>query len=99
MSTAPSQGFRRRSACGVLTRSGRRGRVLGTSGTRTRTSVTMEIKPLEQFEIHRIIPLEIGGIDISYTNSALLMPLVVLAVTTLSVLGMRGASLVRGRVQ
>src|SRR5215217_6548349 len=99
MSTAPWPGFRRRSACGVLTRSGRRGRRLGTSGTRTRTSVTMDIKPLEQFEIHRIIPLEIGGVDISYTNSALLMTIVVVAVTALIVLSTRGAALVPGRGQ
>jgi F-type H+-transporting ATPase subunit a len=59
----------------------------------------MDIKPLEQFEIHRIIPLEIGGVDISYTNSALLMTIVVLAVTALVVLSTRGAALVPGRVQ
>jgi len=59
----------------------------------------MEIKPLEQFEIHRIIRLEIGSVDISYTNSALLMTIVVLAVTALVVLSTRGASLVPGRVQ
>lgn len=59
----------------------------------------MDIHPLKQFEIRRIIPLEIAGIDISYTNSALLMTLVVLAITALIVLGMRRAALVPGRVQ
>jgi F-type H+-transporting ATPase subunit a len=59
----------------------------------------MDIHPLEQFEIHRIIPLEIAGVDISYTNSALLMTIVVIAITALIVLGMRGAALVPGRVQ
>lgn len=59
----------------------------------------MDIHPLKQFEIRRIIPLEIAGIDISYTNSALLMTLVVIAITALIVLGMRRAALVPGRVQ
>jgi F-type H+-transporting ATPase subunit a len=59
----------------------------------------MDIHPLEQFEIHRIIPLEIAGVDISYTNSALLMTIVVIAITALIVLGMRSAALVPGRVQ
>lgn len=36
--------------------------------------------PLEQFEIKKIIPIEIGGIDISFTNSALFMVLAVFAV-------------------
>ena len=59
----------------------------------------MDIHPLEQFEIHRIIPLEIAGVDISYTNSALLMTIVVIAITALIILGMRSAALVPGRVQ
>ena len=59
----------------------------------------MDIHPLEQFEIHRIIPLEIAGVDISYTNSALMMTIVVIAITALIVLGMRSAALVPGRVQ
>ncbi len=29
--------------------------------------------PMEQFEIHRLIPINVGGVDISYTNSALFM--------------------------
>jgi F-type H+-transporting ATPase subunit a len=59
----------------------------------------MELHPLEQFEIHRLVPLQIAGVDVSYTNSALLMTIVVFAVTALIVLGMRNASLVPGRVQ
>jgi F-type H+-transporting ATPase subunit a len=61
--------------------------------------VAIELHPLHQFEIRRIIPLHIGGIDISYTNSALLMTIVVAAITALTVLGTRKASLVPGRVQ
>jgi F-type H+-transporting ATPase subunit a len=59
----------------------------------------MELHPLEQFEIHRLVPLQIAGVDVSYTNSALLMTIVVITVTALIVLGMRNASLVPGRVQ
>ena len=59
----------------------------------------MELHPLEQFEIHPLVPLHVGGVDLSYTNSALLMTIVVAAVTALIVLGTRKAALVPGRVQ
>ena len=45
----------------------------------------MELHPLHQFEIHRLVPLEIAGVDLSYTNSALLMTIVVAAVTALTI--------------
>ncbi|HXP29888.1 MAG TPA: F0F1 ATP synthase subunit A [Stellaceae bacterium] len=59
----------------------------------------MELHPLQQFTIDRIIPLHIGGIDASYTNSALLMTIAVVLVTALLVLGTRGAALVPSRWQ
>src|SRR3954469_25587939 len=59
----------------------------------------MELHPLEQFEIHPLVPLHIGKLDLSYTNSALLMTIVVLAVTALIVLATRHPSLVPGRIQ
>jgi len=59
----------------------------------------MEIKPLHQFEIHPLIPIHIGGVDVSYTNSALLMTIVVVLVTALLVLGTRQRALVPGRWQ
>ena len=37
--------------------------------------------PMEQFTIKPIIPLEIGGYDISFTNSSLMMVLSVLVAT------------------
>jgi F-type H+-transporting ATPase subunit a len=37
--------------------------------------------PMEQFEIHPMVPLEIGGIDISFTNSSLWMCVVVLSIS------------------
>ncbi|HWZ66319.1 MAG TPA: F0F1 ATP synthase subunit A [Stellaceae bacterium] len=55
--------------------------------------------PLEQFQIERIIPIHIGRLDVSYTNSALLMTIVVVLVTALLVLGTRKRALVPGRWQ
>ncbi|HEX3537557.1 MAG TPA: F0F1 ATP synthase subunit A [Stellaceae bacterium] len=59
----------------------------------------MELNPLEQFKIERIVPLHIGKLDVSYTNSALLMTIVVVLITALVLLGTRRASLVPGRLQ
>ena len=42
--------------------------------------------PLEQFEIKTLIPLKIGGIDVSFTNSALFMIIAVVASTLLFLL-------------
>ena len=55
--------------------------------------------PLEQFQIHRIVPIKIGGLDISFTNSALCMVIATLLVTLLMVYGMRRQALVPGRLQ
>ncbi len=66
---------------------------------RPRTNGAIEIKPLEQFTIERIVPIHVGGVDISYTNSALLMTLAVILVSALVVLGTRRAALVPGRWQ
>jgi len=61
--------------------------------------VAIEIKPLEQFTIERLIPLHIGGLDVSYTNSALVMTIAVVLVTALVLLATRRAALVPGRWQ
>lgn len=55
--------------------------------------------PLEQFAIERIFPLEIGGIDASFTNASLFMAIVVVVITALVVLGMSKSALVPGRLQ
>jgi len=57
------------------------------------------LNPLEQFEIKRLIPLHIGQVDISFTNSALFMIVAVLLATALLVIGTRRAQLVPGRLQ
>jgi F-type H+-transporting ATPase subunit a len=61
--------------------------------------VALEIRPLEQFKIERLIPIHIGGVDVSYTNSALLMTIAVVLITALMVLGTRKRALVPGRWQ
>ena len=55
--------------------------------------------PLAQFEIKRLVPMEIGGIDISFTNSALFMVIAVLGITLLMTVSMRGRAMVPGRLQ
>lgn len=55
--------------------------------------------PLQQFEIAPIIPIEVGGLDLSYTNSALWMTLAVVVTTVLLTVGMRGRAMVPGRLQ
>ncbi len=61
--------------------------------------MALEIQPLEQFKIERLIPIHIGGLDVSYTNSALLMTVAVALITALLVLGTRQRALVPGRWQ
>lgn len=56
-------------------------------------------KPLEQFEIRPVVPIELGSIDISFTNSSLFMALAVIASSAFLVLGTRHASMVPGRWQ
>jgi F-type H+-transporting ATPase subunit a len=55
--------------------------------------------PLQQFEIKPIAPIEVGGVDISFTNSSLFMVIVITAVTLFLVLGMRKRAMVPGRWQ
>jgi F-type H+-transporting ATPase subunit a len=55
--------------------------------------------PLAQFEIKRLVPMEIGGIDVSFTNSALFMVIIVLGITLLMTVSMRGRAMVPGRLQ
>ena len=61
--------------------------------------MAIELQPLEQFEIERIVPLHIGKLDVSYTNSALMMTIVVVLITALIMLSTRKAALVPGRWQ
>lgn len=55
--------------------------------------------PLAQFMIQKIIPLKVGGVDVSFTNSSLAMVAAVLVVSFLLVFSMRRGALVPGRWQ
>jgi F-type H+-transporting ATPase subunit a len=56
--------------------------------------------PLEQFVIKPIVPLpEVGGLDLSFTNSSLWMAIAVVASYSLVMLGTRHADLIPGRLQ
>lgn len=61
--------------------------------------MTIELHPLEQFTIWRIVRIHIGTLDLSYTNAALMMTIAVVLVTALAMLATRRAALVPGRWQ
>jgi F-type H+-transporting ATPase subunit a len=61
--------------------------------------LALELHPLEQFKIEPLIPIHIGGLDVSYTNSALFMTIAVLLITALLVLGTRRGALIPSRWQ
>lgn len=63
---------------------------------RAETSVA---NPLHQFEVQPIIPIHIGNIDASYTNSALFMTAAVLLITVFLLTSVRSRALVPGRMQ
>jgi F-type H+-transporting ATPase subunit a len=55
--------------------------------------------PMEQFEIKRLLDLKIGGLDVSFTNSATWMIIAVILATAVFVYGMRQRALVPGKLQ
>ncbi len=55
--------------------------------------------PLSQFEIKRWVPIEIGDVDVSFTNSATFMVLTVAVISIFLILGMRRPAMVPGRWQ
>jgi F-type H+-transporting ATPase subunit a len=61
--------------------------------------VANEEGPLAQFEIHKIIPMHIGGHDVSFTNSSFFMMGVLLLISLFMIGGMRRAAIVPGRWQ
>jgi F-type H+-transporting ATPase subunit a len=50
--------------------------------------------PLEQFEVKPIIPLHLGGYDVSFTNASLFMVITVLSIVTLFALCLRKRTVV-----
>ena len=55
--------------------------------------------PVEQFKLKSLVPLELGGVDLSFTTSSLWMTVTVATVTAFLTLSMRGGRLVPGRWQ
>lgn len=55
--------------------------------------------PIKQFQINTIVPIEIGGLDLSFTNSSLFMLATSAAVCAFLVLTTTGRGLVPGRWQ
>ena len=55
--------------------------------------------PMEQFEIKKIIPIEVGGYDIGFTNSSLCMVLAATLVVSIFAFCLRKRTLVPGVAQ
>ena len=59
--------------------------------------MTKKHNPLEQFEIQTLIPIKLGDLDISFTNSSAFMALTVAAAAMLMILAVRPRASVPGR--
>ncbi len=55
--------------------------------------------PIHQFTIEPLIPIKLGGLDISFTNSALFMLIAIVLCSALLILSVRSRALVPGRWQ
>ncbi|MBI5013064.1 MAG: F0F1 ATP synthase subunit A, partial [Methylocystis sp.] len=55
--------------------------------------------PIEQFELHRLWPFEINGVETSFTNASLFMLLAALGVVALMILATSRKAVVPGRIQ
>lgn len=55
--------------------------------------------PLHQFQINPIVSIFVGGVNVSFSNSALFMVIAVALTYALLVVGMKGRALVPGRLQ
>jgi F-type H+-transporting ATPase subunit a len=55
--------------------------------------------PMHQFEIKRLVPFELFGLDASFTNSALYMVIAATLITLFTVYAMRSRALVPSRLQ
>ena len=58
-----------------------------------------EHSPLDQFTIKRLVELDIGGVDVSFTNSSAMMLAAVISITLFLMIGTRGRAVVPGRWQ
>lgn len=55
--------------------------------------------PLLQFTVHKIVDLNIGGLDVSFTNASLFMVIAAVLITLFMVTAMRPKAIVPGRFQ
>ncbi|MEM5580900.1 F0F1 ATP synthase subunit A [Roseibium sp. AS2] len=55
--------------------------------------------PIHQFQIQNIFPIEVGGVDFSFTNSSLFMVLTVAATSAFLIFSTSGRGLVPSRLQ
>ena len=58
-----------------------------------------DLDPLHQFEIKPLIPIQVGDLNLSFTNSAMWMVIAVVIIFALMTLPTRGRALVPGRIQ
>ncbi|MDG4891341.1 F0F1 ATP synthase subunit A [Mesorhizobium sp. WSM4887] len=58
-----------------------------------------QVDPIHQFQIHPIIPLHIGGYDISFTNSALFMVVTIAVASAFLCMSTASRALIPGRLQ
>lgn len=58
-----------------------------------------ETSPLAQFEIKRLVQMDVGGLDVSFTNASLFMVIAIVAVTLFLTWSMRSRAMVPGRMQ
>jgi F-type H+-transporting ATPase subunit a len=56
--------------------------------------VAIELHPLDQFKIEPIIPIHIGGVDASFTNSALFMVITIALASAVVIWGSGGGAMV-----
>lgn len=59
----------------------------------------MAKSPIEQFEVHPLLPIQVGNLDLSFTNSSLWMVFAVAVATAVLGLSARGGALVPSRLQ
>jgi len=55
--------------------------------------------PIHQFQIQKIFPIEVGGMDLSFTNSSLFMVLTVASAAAFLIFTTSGRGLIPGRMQ
>ncbi|MBN9549461.1 MAG: F0F1 ATP synthase subunit A [Alphaproteobacteria bacterium] len=58
-----------------------------------------KVDPIHQFQIHPIIPLHIGGYDVSFTNSSLFMVVTIVLASGFLYMSTAGRALIPGRLQ